>query len=287
MPFTIKQVKAFFYQLAVVSFSLFLLAVSINLFLSPHQIAAGGVSGIGVLLEYAIGLDRSLVVLVLNLVMLILAYIFLGKKVFAKILLGSMLLPAALALVPTYQLVKDPMISIIFGSAIFGMGVSILYRHNASSGGTTIPPLIFKKYFGLNTSIGLLITDALVVIFNIFVFGLDSFFWAILSLVITSIVMSYVETGLNRKKVLLVTSDSSIEEIAKAALQEGHRKVRLYHTFDRFKNKENPTLMLLLDNQEYPAMLKLIHAIDAKAVLVAYTVSETYGLEPRHGKEAA
>lgn len=266
-------------QLAIVTFSLFLLGISINMFLAPHHIAAGGVSGIGVLVESATGISRSITVLVLNVVMLILAYIFLGRKVFAKILLGSLLLPVALALVPEMMLVSDRLISILFGSALFGVGVALLYRNNSSSGGTTIPPLILKKYFGLNTSIGLLITDTIIVIFNIFVFGLESFFWAILSLIITSVVMSYIETGFGRKRVMMITSRGHLPEIAQAALSEGHRKVRLFETHDSFRQVDDKTLMLLMDSFEYPGMVKVIQQIDPQVLIITYNVSEVHGLD--------
>ena len=183
------MIKQFF----IISFSVVLLAASINLFLAPHNIAAGGVSGIGILVEHTFGIYIATTVLVLNILMLVLAFIFLGRAAFAKILVGSLLFPVALSIVPEYMIVNNSIVSVILGSIIFGIGVAILYRNNASSGGTTIPPLIAKKHFGFNTSIGLLITDLIVVSFNLIVFGRNSFFFAIASIIITSIVMKYIE----------------------------------------------------------------------------------------------
>lgn len=98
--------------------ALFLLAASINLFLGPHHVAAGGVSGIGILLESALGWDRAAVIMVLNILMLILAYAFLGKGPFMKVLYGSFAFPVAIALVPEYMVAEDRLLSVIFGSAI-------------------------------------------------------------------------------------------------------------------------------------------------------------------------
>lgn len=267
-------------QVLIVTISIVILGISINMFMAPHNIAAGGVSGIGVLAEVAFGIDRAIIVLILNIVMLALAYIFLGKATFANILLGSLLLPLALAVIPENKIIDDRMISILAGSAFFGIGVAILYRNNASSGGTTIPPLIFRKFYNINTSIGLLVTDMTIVIFNIFVFGIESFFWAILSLIVTSIVMSYIETGLDRKRVMLINSISHLTDIAEAALAEGHSKVRYYHTFDKYHDLDDLTLMLLLDNLEYPNMLKIVQSIDPSAIIITYNVAELHGLDP-------
>lgn len=269
------MIKQFF----IISFSVLLLAASINLFLAPHHIAAGGVSGIGILVEYAFGINIATTVMVLNVFMLVLAFIFLGRAVFTKILVGSLLFPLALAIIPEYMSTTDKTVSILFGSALFGIGVAILYRNNASSGGTTIPPLIAKKYFGLNTSIGLLVTDSIVVFFNIIVFGRDSFFFAILSLIVTSIVMNYIEIGTNRKRILMVNSAEHIDDISDKMLAEGHRKVRSFYSHNSLKKNDEKTLILLLDNSEYQPAISFIEEIDPNALIIAYNVAEVRGLE--------
>lgn len=124
--------------------AILILAVSVNIFLGPHHIAAGGVSGIGVLAESLFGINQAWVVLVLNIVMLILAAIFLGKRVFYKTLICNILFPLLLRVVPQIMLTEDRLLSLIMGSVIFASGVAILYSIQASSGGTTIPLLIFQ-----------------------------------------------------------------------------------------------------------------------------------------------
>ena len=187
-------------QNSIIAFALLMIGVSVNMFLAPHNIAAGGISGIGVLVEYAFGTNRACTVLLMNIIMVTLAYVFLGREFFGRILLGSILLPVSLFVVPETAVITNRLISILLGSVLFGIGVELLYRNNSSSGGTTIPPLIMKKYYDINTSIGLLVTDSIIVIFNIFVFGIESFFLAVLSLIITSAVMHYTETGLSNKQ---------------------------------------------------------------------------------------
>lgn len=123
-------------QIPIVTLAIAILGVSINMFLAPHHIAAGGVSGIGILAEQAFGIDRALVVLVLNVVMLILTFFFLGNTVFIRTVIGSMLLPLSLAVVPEVMVTQDRLLSVIFGSALFAVGVAILYKIGASSGGT-------------------------------------------------------------------------------------------------------------------------------------------------------
>ena len=270
-----------------IMFALTILGVGINMFLGPHHIAAGGVSGLGILLESALGFDRAMVILVLNIIMLVLALVFLGKKPFFKVLFGSLVFPLIIAVVPEMMVTSDRLLSVIFGSAIFGsaifgsaifaLGVAILYKNNSSSGGTTIPPLIFKKYFHLNTSIGLLVTDAFVVSLNLFIFGFEEFLYAILSIVITSIVMSYIETGMNRKKSIMVMSETSIEEIRQRLSAEIGRGLTLLEAKGGYNRKSKEVLLIVVTDQEFSRVKPLIEEIDPTAFVIVSSVAEVTG----------
>lgn len=257
--------------------ALFLLAASINLFLGPHHVAAGGVSGIGILLESALGWDRAAVIMVLNILMLILAYAFLGKGPFLKVLYGSFAFPVAIALVPEYMVAEDRLLSVIFGSAIFALGVAILYKNQSSSGGTTIPPLIFKKYFNLNPAIGLLATDAIVVSMNLFVFGFEEFLFAILSIVITSGVMTYIETCFNRKKSIMILSENHVNEIREAVFDKTARGATLLAAQGGYQQADKQVLLIVASDQEFMQIRQIIETIDPKAFVIVNNVSEVLG----------
>lgn len=257
--------------------ALFLLAASINLFLGPHHVAAGGVSGIGILLESALGWDRAAVIMVLNILMLILAYAFLGKGPFLKVLYGSFAFPVAIALVPEYMVAEDRLLSVIFGSAIFALGVAILYKNQSSSGGTTIPPLIFKKYFNLNPAIGLLATDAIVISMNLFVFGFEEFLFAILSIVITSGVMTYIETGFNRKKSIMILSENHVNEIREAVFDKTARGATLLAAQGGYQQADKQVLLIVASDQEFMQIRQIIETIDPKAFVIVNNVSEVLG----------
>lgn len=257
--------------------ALFLLAASINLFLGPHHVAAGGVSGIGILLESALGWDRAAVIMVLNILMLILAYAFLGKGPFLKVLYGSFAFPVAIALVPEYMVAEDQLLSVIFGSSIFALGVAILYKNQSSSGGTTIPPLIFKKYFNLNPAIGLLATDAIVVSMNLLVFGFEEFLFAILSIVITSGVMTYIETGFNRKKSIMILSENHVNEIREAVFDKTARGATLLAAQGGYQQMDKQVLLIVASDQEFMQIRQIIETIDPKAFVIVNNVSEVLG----------
>jgi uncharacterized membrane-anchored protein YitT (DUF2179 family) len=257
--------------------ALLILAISINMFLGPHHIAAGGVSGIGILMEAALGWDRALVIMGLNSIMLVLAYFFLGKAAFFRVLFGSLVFPLAIAVVPEYMVANDRLLSVIFGSGIFAIGVAILYKNNSSSGGTTIPPLIFQKYFHLNPSMGLLATDAVVVAMSLLVFGFEEFLFAILSIIITSIVMNYIETGMDRKKSVMIMSEEHLDEIQDAITTSISRGATLLEAQGVHKRSEKQVLLIVVNDQEFGQIKKLIETLDPQAFVISSNVAEVLG----------
>lgn len=271
-------IKTFIKQIFLITIAIVFIGISINMFLGPHNVAAGGVSGIGILAEKALGIDRALVVLVLNISLLVLALIFLGKEIFYRSAIGSMLLPVALAVTPEIMVTDERLLSVIFGSAIFAAGVAILYKIEASSGGTTIPPLIFKKFFGLSPSIGLLFCDAVIVVFNIFVFGTNEFLLAVLSIAITSIVMSYIETGLKKKQAIMIKSNHYIDEIKAALLKQGNSSMTVFNVTTGNSNSTEKMLLVILTNREYPHTINMIDKIDKDSFVITYTISDVHGL---------
>ena len=165
-----------------------LIAFSLNMFFEPHSIAAGGATGIAILLQAGWKIPTFISVLVINIVMLVLAYIHLDRQTTLKLALGSFMLPILLYITPVYNLIpNNRLISIIVGSVIFGIGLAILYTLNMSSGGTTVPPMIIHQNFGIDKYISLFIIDAIVCLGNFVVADAISFLLAVMSVGISSL----------------------------------------------------------------------------------------------------
>lgn len=265
-------------HISTIAIAVLLLAISINMFLGPHHIAAGGVSGIGILSEQLFGVDRAVVVLGFNIILLFFAALFLGKKVFFNTVVGSILFPICLSLVPEVTLTSDRLLSVVFGSIIFAIGVALLYKIQASSGGTTIPPLIFEKYFGINTSLGLLLTDAMIVFMSLYVFGFEEFLFAILSIGITSLVMTYIETGLKRRKALMIISQTHPSEIRTQLQDKINRGMTILDIRGGKDNRGREMILIVVADQEYPRAKKIIDKIDPDSFVITYNVAEVHGL---------
>ena len=270
------MVKKWIKKLIFIIIAINLIAVAVNMFLAPHNIAAGGLTGLAVIAEAYFGWDRTVTIWIGQGIVAILALVFLGKEYFLNTVIGAGLLPVFIAIIPRIKLIDDTMLSMIFGSALFGIAACTLYHNKASSGGTAVPPLIFKKYFNLRPSIGLLAIDCVVVTLCLLVFDVDTFFFAILSNVITSIVMSQIENGTNKKKCVNIISSKHMD-IAKDVLDAFGRGVTVIPTVGAYSDVPLPMLMVTIEKQNYRQLVDIVNKHDEKCFMVTNVVSDVHG----------
>ncbi|WP_294975893.1 YitT family protein [uncultured Leuconostoc sp.] len=253
-----------------------IVAVSINFFYAPAKVAAGGATGFAILVNELTGFDRAFTVLIINLLMIILAGIFLDKGTTARITFGSLILPILLKVTPSFQLLSDRTFAVLVGGTIFAVGVAMLYRVDASSGGTAVPPMILKKYFRIAPALSLLIIDTVVSLGNLITQGLEALILALFSLVITAFVMNYIETGLDRRKMIYITSNQNIEAI-KIYLSANETSYTIMDVRGGYTGDGREMLMVILDKQEYNRLVRGLHAVDPEAFIIAYDISEAHG----------
>lgn len=253
-----------------------IIALSINLFYGPINIAAGGSTGISILVDAVWGINRSITVFVVNVLMLILAAIFLGRKTTQNIALGSLVLPVLMQITPSFQATNTKLLAVIYGGALMGLGVSILYRVNASSGGTTIPPMILKKYFYINPAVSLLCIDMIVIFLNIFVDGWNAFLLAAFSQVVTAITMNFCEAGFDRKYQVRIMSNDHFDEVKKM-LMKNYQSLTLYNVVGGYSDDQKQQILIVVDTRDYGPLITQIHEIDPDAFIITDTIVKVHG----------
>ena len=138
-------------------------------FIFPASIILGGTSGISVILEYFIPVSAGSILAIINVLLMVLAFIILGKNSAAKTFIGSIITTAAIKLFDVLFPFSEPLISNIYISAIMGAALiaaatALLVYVDSSSGGTDIIALIIKKFSSMNIGVSLLISDVLIVV---------------------------------------------------------------------------------------------------------------------------
>lgn len=183
------------------------------MFFAPHKIAAGGATGIAILVKELLNVQMPLTLLVFNIFMWILTMIFLDKAQASKITFGSIVLPIFLAITPNTQVFRMHYYRIL--SEVFFLAwvclLSIVW--DLPRVGTTVPPIILNKYSHIRNANSLFVIDGIVCLGNILVSGWEQFFLVILSVGISTIVLNYVQTGLDKKLVVYIMSENKLEEI--------------------------------------------------------------------------
>lgn len=260
----------------VIVMALEIVAISINFFYAPAKVAAGGATGFAILMNELVGFDRAATVLVVNLIMIVLAGVFLDRGTTVRIAFGSIVLPILLKITPSFQVLHDRTFSVLVGGSIFAVGVALLYRIDASSGGTAVPPMIFKKYFRISPALSLLAIDTIVSLGNLATEGLEALILALFSLVITAVVMNYIETGLDRRKMVYITTNDRIDELKKYLI-DGDKGFTIMDVRGGYMGDGREMLMVVLDNHEYNHFLRGIHQVDPEAFTIAYDISEAHG----------
>ena len=169
-----------------------LYAISTILFIFPYSTLLGGTSGISVILNQYFSLSPSNISTCLNVLLIVLAFIMLGKEMAIKTLVGSALTTFFIWLLGhvfgnEMRIVPNIYVSTIAGAAIIAVASGIMFYVKSSSGGTDIVALILKKYTKLHIGIALLITDILIVLIGGFILGINILLCSFLGLLIKTL----------------------------------------------------------------------------------------------------
>lgn len=264
------------YRMGFITVALAVIAMSINMFFAPHGVAAGGSTGIAIILYEVWHVPVAMSTMVINVALLVLAYFLVDRSTSIRILYGSLMLPLIMAVLPITKVVEDKLLAILVGSILIAVGFAMLYMVDASSGGTTVPPLILKKHFGIKTENSLFVIDIAVSSLNIIVSGWEAFILAAFSLLITRMVMNYIATGLDRKRMLHVVSERKLPTIMRAIESVYGDLVTTVLVAGDDEGDGRDVLLVVTDQPEYKDVVLLIHKLDSRALIISGEVADVH-----------
>ncbi|WP_462400709.1 YitT family protein [Lacticaseibacillus pantheris] len=264
------------YRMGFITVALAVIAMSINMFFAPHGVAAGGSTGIAIILYEVWHVPVAMSTMVINVALLVLAYFLVDRSTSIRILYGSLMLPLIMAVLPITKVVEDKLLAILVGSVLIAVGFAMLYMVDASSGGTTVPPLILKKHFGIKTENSLFVIDVAVSSLNIIVSGWEAFILAAFSLLITRMVMNYIATGLDRKRMLHVVSERQLPTIMRAIESVYGDLVTTVLVAGDDEGDGRDVLLVVTDQPEYKDVVLLIHKLDSRALIISGEVADVH-----------
>lgn len=179
-----------------------ILAIGINLFIAPHNLAFGGVTGMTIIIQSLTGLPISISNLVLSAVVILIGWFELGREFMVKTIIPTAILPLFLFLTaPLSQLTTNFEISAIIGAVTVGIGVSLTMYAGGSTAGPDTIGLVFKKRFHIPITVTMLVIDISVISCGYRIYGLATAVWSIGVAILMNITVKFVRDILSKKVV--------------------------------------------------------------------------------------
>lgn len=254
-----------------------IVAVSFNAFLLPNEIASGGVSGISTITYGLFGWEPAYVQWALNIPLFIAGVTILGYIYGIKTLLGTVFLPFVVYLTKDMEpWTMDPILAAIFGGMGIGLGIGIVFRGNASTGGTDLAAQILAKYTGISLGKCVALIDGLIVISAAIVFNIEKGLFALIALYITSRTIDIVQIGLNRSKMVLIITKEE-EKVRDAIFEEIDRGLTKFQAYGGYTNEERKPLMVVVDQSEFTNLKQVVRLIDPDAFVIVLDAAEVLG----------
>lgn len=261
------------------------IAIGLYFFWAPSELAAGGVSGLAIVVKSLLpSIPIGIIIFVLDMIMFTIGFIMLGKSFGARSLVCSLSVSFIMTVMefiwPNWKAIsEDLLILLLFGAIFIALGQAMVFNSGASSGGTDIIAKIITKYTTLNIGTALMITDMVVVLLAMSIFGLEKGLYAALGVIITTNLIDYVISGLNVQKyvVIIPSSTDKVELINHYILEQLGRGATIYHAEGAYSKEVKKIITTVIDRKEFIELRKQVIQIDALAFMTVQNLHEVIG----------
>ncbi|OIK09423.1 hypothetical protein BIV60_23975 [Bacillus sp. MUM 116] len=253
-----------------------IVAFGFNLFLIPHQVLSGGMSGISMILGMITPLNTGFANFLLNLPLLIIGYKMLGRKFIINSILSVIIISLGLYIIPVHAIAQDKILSSIFGGAITGLGVGIVFRSSGSTGGFDIISMILARR--MDFPIGVLLSgmNGVVIIISGFLFNWDSALNTLVSIFVTGKVVDAIYTDHAKLTIMIITEKG--EEMRKHLLSNLYRGLTIMDGIGGYSNNKRNILVSVISRYELNDVKNLISEVDPSAFVNITETVEVMGL---------
>lgn len=255
----------------------FIIAATFNMFLNDFDIASGGVSGISVIVEDVFAIRPAFTQWTLNILFVISGFFLLGKQFGMKTIAGTLILPFFVLLTEDLQSITDePLLAALFGGVGLGLGLGLVFKGNASTGGTDLVAQIIHKFTGLSLGVAILFIDGLVVTTAGITYGPEQALYAIIALFTTGRMIDMVQVGLGYAKLCFIISDRE-QDIRHAILYHLDRGVTRLTGYGGYTNQSKSVLLCVVNQSEITRLKELVHRNDPDAFVIVSDTAEVMG----------
>lgn len=276
MNSSIKTLKEY----GIITIGVLLLAISLEYFYYPNDIAAGGVSGLALVVNTVFGISQGMFMNIANVILFALAFWLIGGSFGGRSIYAAFGLSISISLIesflPTFAITENMLLATVFGSLIGALGIALVFSQNSSTGGTAIVAKILNKYFHINIGKSLLCVDCIVVVCALLVFGVDKALFGLIGVVIMGTLIDKIIEGFNSCKQLLIISEKS-EEISQVIMKEIDRGCTKIQGTGAYSNESVIMLYAVVNRRQFISLKSKIKEIDSKAFITVSDAKEVFG----------
>ena len=269
----------------LISLASIIMGISVYFFQTPYDITLGGIAGIGFILEELIGLSQGVWILIINGVLIVIGLIVLGKQCTLGTIYSAGLYTATINLLelidkavdlPDKVAGNEPLLALMYAILLYGVGGAIVFNCGASSGGTDIIALIFKKFTHLNVGVALLLVDLAVICLTIYRVDINIVLMSFMGLLIKNFLLDFVIEGLGRTKYLTIITTMP-DEIGNYIVEEVHHGYTIYDARGGFTGEKKNVILTICKRNEAWKIKTRIKQIDPSSFVIISNTNEIVG----------
>ncbi len=268
-----------FMQYSWVALGCLICSISINLFLVPHHLLSGGVSGLAIISYFLFGFPIGVQVFIMNVPLLYFAYRYLGTDYTITTIFGTIVFSLAVDLtgfLSNYNLLDDPILAALTAGLVSGLGSGLIFRVNGSAGGLDVIAAIVKKYYSYNFGIVGFAINFVIMLIAAALFGLKLAILTLIAMFVGASLTDKVVEGFNRKKIIHIISYQT-QEIVDAILKEVGRGGTILQGEGAFTRQQKQVIFVVVSLTQIAKIKYLVHEADPDAFMIVSDAAEVMG----------
>ena len=273
----IEFVCKVFWNMGLITLGSLISAMAVNGILIPHRFVSGGLTGLALVIHYAVPfMPVSGLYFLLNVPLFVLGWKFVGRRFLLYSIAGLAIYSGALQWVQVSITIHDPLPSALLAGIIGGIGAGIILRSLGSAGSTDILSVILLNRLSIRLGTTTLAFNAGVLILAAVFWSLEAVLYTLIYLYVASHMLNLVVTGLSQRKAVLVISPHW-EEIARRVLGQVHRGVTIFRGQGAFTGQEEQIVYSVITFRELARIKRMIRQVDPDAFVVVSDTLEVMG----------
>lgn len=255
-----------------------IVAAAVFFFMLPSHVSVGSGAALAMVLSNFIPLSVSTITLIMNIGLLVIGFILVGPEFGLKTVYCSVLMPLMMGVLegffPDFQsIAQDPLLDVVCYIMVVGVGLSILFPHNASSGGLDIVAKIMNKYLKMDMGHAMSVSGMLVALSSALCYDSKTVVLSLLGTYFGGILVDHFIFGQNIKRRVCVIS-SKLDVIVDFVLHDLHSGATLNEIVGAYDKTPKREMITIVDKHEYRKLMDFIHATDPRAFVTVYSVSD-------------